>query len=70
MLVPAIGTCVMPLTLCGCGMPAASRMVGTTSITWWNWVRMPPRSAMPRGQDTAMPLRVPPKCDAICLVQR
>ena len=38
------------------------------SITWWNWVRMPPTSLMWPGQEIAMPWRVPPKCDATCLV--
>ena len=42
-------------------MPAASRMVGTMSITWANWLRMPPLSVMTLGQAMAMPCRVPPK---------
>ena len=50
-------------------MPVASRMVGTMSMTWWNWLRMPPLSLMTFGHEIAMPWRVPPKCDAICLVQ-
>src|SRR5215469_3288814 len=29
---------------------------------------MPPPSLMRAGQDIAMPCRVPPKCDATCLV--
>ena len=38
------------------------------SMTWWNWLRMPPASLMRAGQDMAMPLRVPPKCEATSLV--
>src|SRR5512136_134422 len=69
MLTPSIGLCLMPSTTSGCLMCAASRMVGTTSMTWWNWVRMPPLSLMTAGQDMAMPWRVPPKWETICLVQ-
>ena len=68
MLTPSIGFCAMPLTITGAWMPVASRMVGTMSIMWWNWVRMPPASLMRSGQAMAMPCRVPPKCDATCLV--
>ncbi len=68
MLTPSIGFWAMPLTVLGAAMPVASRIVGTTSITWWNWWRMPPASLMRLGQAIAMPLRVPPKCDATCLV--
>src|SRR5271157_5617897 len=68
MLTPSIGLCATPLTVSGAGMPVASRIVGTMSIIWWNWVRMPPASLMRLGQAIAMPCRVPPKCDATCLV--
>src|ERR1700749_3264534 len=68
MLTPSIGFCAAPLTINGAGMPVASRMVGTTSIMWWNWVRIPPASLMRFGQEIAMPCRVPPKCDATCFV--
>jgi hypothetical protein len=68
MLTPSIGRWVMPLTETGCGRPAASRIVGTMSMTWWNWWRMPPLSLMRAGQDMAMPLRVPPKWEATSLV--
>ena len=37
MLTPSIGLCAMPLTIAGATIPVASRMVGTTSIKWWNW---------------------------------
>jgi hypothetical protein len=33
-----------------------------------NWVRSPPFSSMPSGQWTMVPLRVPPQCEATCLV--
>ncbi len=41
MLTPSIGFWAMPLTVLGAEMPVASRIVGTMSITWWNWLRMP-----------------------------
>ena len=69
MLTPSIGFCWMPSTSSGALMPVASRIVGTMSITWWNWLRMPPLSLITFGQEMAMPWRTPPKCDAICLVQ-
>src|SRR4029453_4043053 len=69
MLTPSIGFCEMPSTTVGARMPVASKMVGTMSITWWNWKRMPPLSVMRAGQEIAIPCFVPPKCDAICLVQ-
>src|ERR1700751_1360285 len=68
MLTPSIGFCAMPLAITGAGMPVVSRMVGTMSIMWWNWVRMPPASLMRFGQQIAIPWRVAPKCDATCLV--
>src|SRR5262245_61167325 len=49
-------------------MPIASRIVGTTSITWWNCQRMPPLSLILAGQDIAVPCLVPPKKDGICFV--
>ena len=39
-LVPSIGSCSMPSTVLGSGMPAASRMVGPTSMQWVNWERI------------------------------
>ena len=68
MLTPSIGFCAMPLTMSGAWMPVTSRSVGTMSMTWWNWLRMPPASLMCLGQAIATPCRVPPKCEAICLV--
>ena len=34
MLTPSMGFCTTPLTVLGCGSPAAASTVGTTSITW------------------------------------
>ena len=68
MLVPSIGACCTPLTKSGSGSPAASRMVGATSMTWQNWERMPPLLAIPAGQCTMVPFRVPPQWEATCLV--
>ena len=58
----------MPLTESGSGIPAASRIVGATSMTWLNCERISPFALMPFGQWTMVPLRVPPQCDATCLV--
>ncbi len=49
MLTPSIGRCSTPWTFVGSGSPAASRTVGATSMTWWNWLRISPRAWMPRG---------------------
>ena len=68
MLVPSMGACSTPLTMVGSGSPAASRIVGATSMTCVNCERRPPRSSMPWGQCTMVPLRVPPQCEATCLV--
>ena len=68
MLVPSMGDCSTPLTMVGSGNPAASRIVGAMSMTWVNCERSPPRSSMPCGQCTMVPLRVPPQCEATCLV--
>ena len=58
----------MPLTTFGSGILHASRIVGTTSMTWWNWVRISPFALIPLGQWTTIGLRVPPKWLATCLV--
>lgn len=55
MLTPSIGLCATPLTITGAWIPAAWRMVGTMSITWWNWLRIAPASLMRLGQAIAMP---------------
>ena len=68
MLTPSIGFCGMPSTTSGARIPVASRMVGTISMMWWNWLRMPPLSLITFGHEIAIPWRTPPKCDAICLV--
>jgi hypothetical protein len=43
------------------GIPVASRIVGTMSMMWWNWLRTPPASLMRAGHEIARPCRVPPK---------
>ena len=68
MLVPSYGACCTLFTTVGAGMPAASRTVGAMSMTWQNCDRTSPFALMPFGQCTIVPLRVPPKCDATCLV--
>jgi hypothetical protein len=68
MLVPSIGDCITLFTTDGSGRPAASRMVGATSMMWVNWDRRPPVSSIPCGQRTIVPLRVPPQWEATCLV--
>ena len=68
MLTPSIGDCAMPFTESGSGIPAASRIVGATSMTWLNCERISPLALMPFGQWTMVPLRVPPQCEATCLV--
>ena len=57
MLTPSMGFCSMPSTTSGAEMPVASRIVGTMSMTWWNWLRMPPLSLITFGQEIAMPCR-------------
>ena len=68
MLTPSIGRCGMPWTALGSGSPAASRIVGATSTTWWNCRRISPFASNPRGQWTIVPFRVPPQCEATCFV--
>ena len=43
-------------------MPAASRMVGTTSMTWMNCSRRLPLSLIRAGHDTTMFWLMPPSC--------
>ena len=40
---PCSGICWTPCTNVGSGSPAASRIVGATSMTWWNWRGSRPR---------------------------
>ncbi len=68
MLTPSMGFCSMPLTMDGSAIPATSRIVGTRSMTWWNWLRCSPAASIPAGQETASPLRVPPKWEATCFI--
>jgi hypothetical protein len=60
MLVPCSGIWATPRRMAGASMPASSRMVGVTSIAWWNWWRSPPGSSMPAGQCTMNGTRTPP----------
>ena len=66
-LTPWIGICSTPFTSLGAAMPAASRIVGATSITCVNCERSPPPSLIRFGQETTIGSRVPPKCEATCL---
>ena len=59
-----MGSCSIPSTDVGAGIPATSRIMGATSITWANWERSPPASVMRSGQCTTRGLRVPPRCEA------
>ena len=68
MLTPWIGVCWTPCTNVGSASPAASSTVAATSMTCENCVRTSPFALIPSGQCTTVPLRVPPKCDATCLV--
>src|ERR1700732_3501804 len=68
MLTPSIGLCLIPFTVSGALIPVASRIVGTMSMMWWNWLRMAPASLIRAGHEIARPCRVPPKCDATCFV--
>jgi hypothetical protein len=58
----------MPCTVVGSGMPATSKTVGATSMTWVNWLRVSPRAVMRFGQRIMLPLRVPPQCEATAFV--
>ncbi len=64
---PSIGSCAIPSTVFGSGMPAASRIVGPTSMTWVNCERRSPPALIRFGQATTIGLRVPPRWLAICL---
>ena len=65
--VPCIGSCSMPSTWVGSGMPAMSRIVGATSITCANCERSPPVSVIRAGARTTNGFRVPPRCEPTCL---
>ena len=60
MLTPSIGAWTVPLTLFGSGRLAASSTVGATSMTWCHCERTSSFALMRLGQETIMPLRVPP----------
>ena len=64
---PSIGSCSIPSTTFGSGMPAASRMVGPMSMQWVNCERRSPSASIRLGHATTIGLRVPPRWLAICL---
>ncbi len=66
-LVPSMGSCSMPSTTLGSGMPAASRMVGPTSMQWVNWARISLSALRRAGHATTIGSRVPPRWLADCL---
>ena len=66
-LVPSMGSCSMPSTTLGSGMPAASRMVGPTSMQWVNWERISLSALRRAGHATTIGSRVPPRWLADCL---
>ena len=69
MLVPSIGRWVTPWTVVGSGMPAASRTVGATSMHVGELVAdLAARRDAVAASCTIVPLRVPPQCEATCLV--
>ena len=64
---PSIGSCGMPSTVSGSGMPAASSTVGPMSMQWVNWLRTSLLALMRLGQATTIGSRVPPRWLAVCL---
>ena len=68
MLTPSIGFCCTPLTIVGCGRPAdlEDRRRDVDDVV--ELVADLALALMPRGQWTIVPLRVPPQCEATCLV--
>ena len=58
---PSIGSCSMPSTTFGSGMPAASSMVGARLSQWVNCERTFRSATMRRGHATTIGLRVPPR---------
>ena len=54
------GVCATPLTILGSGMPTASRIVGTMSITWCTGGGSRPWLSMPFGQCTTSGAMLPP----------
>jgi hypothetical protein len=62
---------IVPTILEATGVEQPSAVNGVTAKAdrrpWWNWVRIPPLSLIRFGQEMTSGLRVPPKCEAICL---
>ena len=48
-MTPCSGSCAMPSTSSGAGMPQTSRIVGARSVTWVNCDRSPPASVTLAG---------------------
>jgi len=66
-LTPWKGSCSIPSTWEGAGMPAKSRIVGPMSITWVKCGRSAPVPVIMAGQWMTIGLRVPPRCEPTCL---
>ena len=64
---PSIGVCATPSTILASGMPAASRIVGPTSMHVGELAAQRLVRLDAPGQETTMPLRVPPRWLAACL---
>ena len=64
---PSIGSCSIPSTTFGSGIPAASRIVGPMSMQCVNCERRSPLALILEGHATTIGLRVPPRWLAICL---
>ena len=68
MLTPCSGICWMPLTNVGLGETGGVEHRRRDVDDVVELVRTSPRASKPFGQCTIVPLRVPPKCEATCLV--
>ena len=66
-LTPWNGSCAIPSTWEGTGIPATSKIVGPTSMAWVKCERSAPPSVMRAGQWMTIGLRVPPRCEPTCL---
>ena len=68
MLTPSIGICWTPWTLTRLGQPGRleDRRRDVDDVV--ELERTSPLALMPFGQWTIVPLRVPPQCEATCLV--
>ena len=64
---PWKGSCSIPSTWEGAGIPVMSRIVGPTSMAWVKCERSAPPSVIRAGQWMTIGLRVPPRCEPTCL---